>query len=129
MIFQKQVAVLGILATIVLVSRTLFSVFFTRRTLFFLSRRAAVISANLVSRLLAQSLLMIQSKTTHESLYAVTYGVNTITVGVLGTTISLLSEVSLLTVLSIGLFVVDPKMAIGTFLVNVYKTFNEQLHS
>jgi ABC-type multidrug transport system fused ATPase/permease subunit len=117
MSFQKQVAILGILATIVLVSRTLFSVFFTRRTLFFLSRRAAVISANLVSRLLAQSLLMIQSKTTHESLYAVTYGVNTITVGVLGTTISLISDVSLLTIMSIGLFVVDPKMALGTFLV------------
>ena len=117
MSFQEQAAILGILATLILISRTLFSVFFTRRTLFFLSRRAAVISANLVSRLLTQSLLMIQSKTTQESLYAVTYGVNTITVGVLGTTVSLISDVSLLLVMSIGLFVVDPTIALGTFIV------------
>jgi hypothetical protein len=117
MSFQEQAAILGIRATLILISRTLFSVFFTRRTLFFLSRRAAVISANLVSRLLTQSLLMIQSKTTQESLYAVTYGVNTITVGVLGTTVSLISDVSLLLVMSIGLFVVDPTIALGTFIV------------
>ena len=115
--FQQQAAILGILATIILISRTFFSVLFTRRTLFFLSRRAAVISANLVSRLLTQSLLLIQSKTTQESLYAVTYGVNTITVGVLGTTVSLISDVSLLVVMSIGLFIVDPTIAFGTFLV------------
>jgi ABC-type multidrug transport system fused ATPase/permease subunit len=115
--FQQQAAILGILATVILISRTIFSVLFTRRTLFFLSRRAAVISANLVSRLLTQSLLKIQSKTTQESLYAVTTGVNTITVGVLGTTVSLISDVSLLVVMSIGLFIVDPAIAFGTFLV------------
>ena len=115
--FQTQAAILGMLATALLVGRTLFSVFFTRRTLFFLSRRGATISANLVSRLLSQSLLMIQSRTTQESLYAVTYGVTTITVGILGTTVSLVSDVSLLCVMAIGLFVVDPTMALGTFLV------------
>ena len=115
--FQGQVGVLGILATFILISRTLFSVFFTRRTLFFLSRRAAVISANLVSRLLTQSLLMVQSKTTQETVYAITHGVNTITVGVLGTTVAVVSDVSLLLVMSIGLFVVDPIIALGTFLV------------
>jgi ABC-type multidrug transport system fused ATPase/permease subunit len=115
--FQEQVGILGILATFFLISRTLFSIFFTRRTLFFLSRRAAVISANLVSRLLTQSLLMIQSKTTQETVYAVTHGVNTITVGVLGTTVAVVSDVSLLFVMSIGLFVVDPIIALGTFLV------------
>lgn len=117
MAFQQQAAILGIFATFLLISRTVLSVLFTRRTLFFLSRRAAVISANLVSRLLTQSLLIVQSKTTHETLYALTYGVNTITVGVLGTTVALISDVSLLAVMSIGLFIVDPIIAFGTFLV------------
>jgi ATP-binding cassette, subfamily B, bacterial PglK len=117
MTFQQQAAILGIFATFLLISRTVLSVLFTRRTLFFLSRRAAVISANLVSRLLTQSLLVVQSKTTHETLYALTYGVNTITVGVLGTTVALVSDVSLLAVMSLGLFIVDPTLAFGTFLV------------
>ena len=43
--FQNQAAILGLLATFILVARTLFSIFFTKRTLLFLSRRGAVISA------------------------------------------------------------------------------------
>jgi hypothetical protein len=55
--FQTQAAVLGGLAVVLLVGRTVLSIFFTRRILFFLSRRGALISANLISRLLSQSLL------------------------------------------------------------------------
>ena len=115
--FQTQAAILGIFATILLISRTLFSVFFTRKTLYFLSRRGAYISANLISRLLSQSLLSVQARTTQETLYAVTTGVTTITVNVLGTTVSLVSDGSLLLVMSIGLFIVDPTIAISTFAV------------
>ena len=115
--FQVQVAVLGGLAAVLLIGRTVLSVFFTRKTLFFLSRRGALISANLISRLLSQSLLVIQSRTTQETLYAVTAGVGTILLGVLGTTVTLVSDGSLLLVMSIGLFVVDPFMAVGTFAI------------
>ena len=115
--FQTQAAILGILATVLLISRTLFSMFFTRRTLFFLSRRGAYISANLISRLLSQSLLSVQSRTTQESLYAVTTGVTTIMVTVLGTAVSLVSDGSLLFVISVGLFIVDPTLALSTFAV------------
>ena len=115
--FQVQVAVLGGLAAVLLIGRTVLSVFFTRKTLFFLSRRGALISANLISRLLSQSLLAIQSRTTQETLYAVTAGVGTILLGVLGTTVTLVSDGSLLLVMSIGLFVVDPFMAVGTFAI------------
>ena len=49
--FQNQAAFLGILASVILVSRTLLSIFFTRRTLYFLSRRAATISSQSISQL------------------------------------------------------------------------------
>lgn len=114
---QTQVATLGVLAVLFLVGRTLLSVFFTRRTLFFLSRRAATISTDLMSRILSQSLLSIQTRSTQETLFAVTYGVTAITVGILGTTVSLISDIALLLVLAIGLFVIDPIIAIGSFVV------------
>ena len=76
--FREQVIVLGISAVILLVGRTVLSIFFTRRTLFFLSRRGAKISADLISRLLSQSLLVVQSRTTQETVYAVTTGVERI---------------------------------------------------
>jgi ABC-type multidrug transport system fused ATPase/permease subunit len=115
--FQNQAAVLGATATIILISRTIFSILFTRRTMFFLSRRGATISSHLVSKLLSQSLLKIQEKTSQETIYAVTTGVNAITLGVLGTTVSLVSDSSLLVVMAIGLFVVDPTIALSTALV------------
>lgn len=115
--FQTQALILGILAVVLLIGRTLLSIFFTRRILFFFSRRGAKISADLISRLLSQSLLIIQAKTTQEILYSVTRGVELITLQVLATSVVLISDVSLLLIMGIGLFVVDPTTAVGTSLV------------
>ena len=115
--FQSQASVLAILAVVLLVSRTFFSIFFTRRILFFLSRRGAKISANLISRLLSQSLLMVQARTTQETLYALTNGVTIITLQVLATAAVLISDFSLLIIMGVGLLIVDPATAFGMFLV------------
>ena len=115
--FQVQASILGFGAVFLLVGRTVLSIVFTRRILFFLSRRGANISANLISRLLSQSLLKVQERTTQETLYAVTRGVQMIVLDVLATTVVLVSDLSLLLVMTIGLFIVDPTTAIGTLLV------------
>jgi len=115
--FQSQAAILGIAATLILVSRTLFSIFFTRKTLFFLSRRGAVISSTLISRLLSQSLLYVQSRTVQQTLFAISDGVRVITLGVLAASVSLIADIAILTVMAVGLFIVDPTIALGTFLV------------
>lgn len=115
--FQEQVLALGFCAVLLLVGRTVLSIFFTRRILFFLSRRGAKISANLIARLLAQPLLTIQMKTTQEMLYALTRGVEIIVLQVLAMTVVLVSDISLLLVMSIGLFIVDPTTALGTLVV------------
>jgi len=115
--FQEQAAILGIAATVILVSRTIFSIIFTRRILFFLSRRGAFISANLISRLISQPLLKVQEKSSQDSVYAVTIGVNAIILGIVGTGVILISDLSLLLVMSIGLFLVQPAMALSSILV------------
>jgi len=115
--FQTQAITIAAIASILLVSRTVLSIFFTRRILFFLSRRGAKISANLISRLLAQPLLTVQARTTQETLYAVTDGVVVITLGILATVIVFLSDLALLVIMAVGLYVVDPVTALGTFLV------------
>ena len=115
--FQKQVFILGISAVTLLVGRTLLSIFFTRRILFFLSRRGAKISADLVSRLLSQPLLIVQSRTTQETLYAVTTGVSVIVIQVLATTLIWVADLTLLVVIMIGLLVIDPMTAMATLLI------------
>ena len=115
--FQTQALILGISAVVLLVGRTILSIFFTRRILFFLSRRGAKISADLISRLLSQPLLQVQARTTQETVYAVTTGVERIVLQVLATAVVWIADLSLLIIMIIGLLVVDPITAIATFLV------------
>ena len=114
---QSQATIIGLLAATLLISKTFFSVIFIRKTIFFLSRRSAAISANLTSRVLAQPLVKVQSRSMQQTLYAVTSGVNSIAMGVLGTTVAIISDTSLLVILAAGLFIVDPIVALSTFIV------------
>lgn len=115
--FESQALILGVSAVVLLVGRTVLSIFFTRRILFFLSRRGAKISADLVSRLLSQPLSIVQSRTTQETLYSVTTGVERIMLQVLASTVVWIADLSLLIVMIVGLLIVDPITAVATFLV------------
>lgn len=111
--FQTQVAILGIGASLILVFRTVVSIIITRRILFFLSRQGALITSNIFSRLLGENLLFIQSRTSQETLYSLTLGVNAVTLGVLGSTVTLVADASLLVILVAAMFFVNPTIAIA----------------
>jgi ABC-type transport system involved in cytochrome bd biosynthesis fused ATPase/permease subunit len=63
---------------------------------------------------MSQPLVTIQQNTLYENLYAITSGVSNITLGILGTSVVLIADISLLMIMAIGLFVVDPTMALST---------------
>ena len=111
--FQTQALVLSLLAVALLVGRTVLSIFFTRRIIFFLSYKAAEISANLIFNLLSKSLISVQEKTTMATQFAVTRGVDIMMVLVIGTCVVLVADVSLLLVMGAGLLYADPTTAIG----------------
>jgi len=111
--FQRQAAILATAATVLLVARTALSVFFTRKIMFFLSRRGAAISADLVRKLLSQTLLFVQGKTSQHTLYALTSGVSSITLGIIGTAVAIVSDFSLLLILMTGVFIINAQIAIG----------------
>lgn len=115
--FQNQVAILAILAAIILVFKTVANVYLTRKVMFFLSRRGAIISGELAEKLLNESLLSIQEKSTQDTVYALTGGVTSITMGVLSTLASMLADAALLIILFIGLLVIDPIIAFFTFTI------------
>lgn len=113
---QTQALILGLVAASILILKTILSVWFTRRTLFFLSRRGASISSSLVERVLNLPLVDLQRKNTQDLLYSITTGVNLITMGVLGNAVTMIADFSLLIVMCAGLFILDPVIALGTFL-------------
>lgn len=114
--FQFQVGILGISAAILMIFRTLLSMYFSKKILLFLSVRAAIISRNLLAKMLSRSLLFIQGRTSQQTLYALTRGVSAITVGIIGTAISVVADVSLMLIMLFGLFVVDPVISVAMIL-------------
>ena len=115
--FQVQASLIGFSAVLLLVGRTVLSIFFTRRILRFFSRRGAAISSDLVSRLLSKPLLTIQKSSTQQTLFALTEGVTILTLRIQGTAVVMASDISLLFILGAGLLIIDPITAIGTFLL------------
>ena len=133
--FQSQVAVLGLSAASILVIRTILSIIVTRKIFYFLSRRGALISSDLISRFLSQPLTKIQENSSQETLYAVTFGVTSITLGVLGTAITLVADISLLVIMLFALFVVDPVIAVSSIVffgilgLILYRNMNVKAHN
>jgi len=115
--FYSQVIALSTLAVIFLVGRTVLSMLFTRKYLRFLGNRSALITSTLFSKLISQSILEVQRRSTQETLFLLTEGVRRITVGVLGNFVFLIADLSLLTVLTLGLFFVDPIVAVVSFIL------------
>lgn len=113
--FQQQIAILAIAATALLVGRTVLSVALSRKILFFVSYRGSLISSELASKLFSRSLSDLRKRSTQQNLFALTTGVQGITLGVIGTSIILVADFSLLLVLLIGLLAVDVVVAISAF--------------
>ncbi len=114
---QHQAVVIGSLAAIFLICKTVSSIFLLRRVVFFLSRRSAHISSNLVRKVLSQPLVNLQSRSIQQTLYAVTWGVDEVTMGILITSVYILSDIVLLSIMGVGLFLVDFSVATVTLLV------------
>jgi ABC-type multidrug transport system fused ATPase/permease subunit len=113
--FQQQVAVLGTLATLTLISRSFITIFLSRATLRFLSKKSAEVTVETIQRLFSSSLTKIQEKSAQDYLFAVTSGISGLFVGVISTSINVVSDFAVLIVLISGLFIVNPLMAAGTF--------------
>jgi ABC-type multidrug transport system fused ATPase/permease subunit len=115
--FQTQVAVLGIAAALLLIFRTILSVIFTRKMIFFLSRRGTDISSALTSKFLGRYKTENEQKSIQETIFALTTGVQIITIGIIGSGLTFVSDGILLVVLFLGLVFVDPITALVTLLV------------
>jgi len=112
---QLQVAILATGAVILLVSKTLFSIYFTRKSIRFLARKGANLSSQLISKLLSQSLVTLHSKSLSEMIYSLTTGVTSVTIGVLATAVNVFSDFAVLIVIGVGLFYVDSLIALSVF--------------
>ena len=99
------------------VIKTIFSVFFLRKTIRYMSVRNAQISSSLVSKMLNRPVEKIFSKSIQHQIYNVTRGVENLVSGVITNLILIASDMVLLLVILTGLMLVDPLTSIGTFFI------------
>lgn len=115
--FQTQVAILGSLAAAILLGRTILSITFSKKILQYLSHQSASISANLISKILAQPITSLREKSAQEIVYISTTGVTSISLNIIGSSLNLITELALLLVLTLGLVILNPITALSVVLV------------
>ena len=113
--FQSQVALLGIIAAMLLIAKTIISVILTRRTMTFLGNCGAEVSTNLLGKLLNSNLTEIKRDSIQTITYKLTGGVEAITIGIIGSTVGLIVDGSLLVMMVFLLATVQPVTALATF--------------
>ncbi len=105
---------LAVAAGLVFITKSVVTFLLIRRSLRFLANRQAMVSSRLAEQLLSRPLLFVQRHSSQQNAYALTSGANAATLGVLGNSVVVVSETALLVVVSIGLLVIDPLVAIFT---------------
>ena len=114
---QSQAAILGLFVGALLVLKSLLSMMMNKKMLFFLGHRSATISKTLISKLVQQNALVIESKSAQSLIYSATTGINSIVIGVLGNFSALIGDFSLCAVLVLGLFLFSPSTTLLTLIV------------
>jgi ABC-type multidrug transport system fused ATPase/permease subunit len=112
--FRLQAAILGLLATGLLVVRTILAIYFTRKTLGFLGRKSANITKNLFLSSMNKDYLAIKSLTTSEWVVGLTKGVNSITLRIIGGLVTMIADGFLLFLILLGLVVYNYQIALMT---------------
>jgi ATP-binding cassette subfamily C protein len=111
-----QIRILGFLAVAFLVCRTLLSIVVTRRSFRFLAIHSAQLSGKLAHGVLAQKGQEIRNFPSQQTSYALTIGVERAIIGTLGTSITIVADMSVAIVLSLGLLFVNFYIAVFTLL-------------
>ena len=111
---QDLVVALAAAAAAVLLLKSVVSSFLNRRVLIFLANRQALVSARLTKALLSRPLRFVESRSSQQTSYALIQGTSAATVSVLGQVMVMFTEVALLLVLSVALFLVSPVLTLGS---------------
>jgi ABC-type multidrug transport system fused ATPase/permease subunit len=99
-----------------LLTKSVVSAVLMRRVFRFLGNRQAAVSTRLTAQLLAQPLLAIERRSSQETAYALSNAIAATIIQTLGSLAVLLSELTLLALLSIALFIVNPAATIAAFI-------------
>jgi ATP-binding cassette, subfamily B, bacterial PglK len=109
--FSSLISFIAIVTALFFVLKTVLSIKFTRRILHFLSSNAAELSSRLVAKMLTRPITSLETKSSHETLYLLTRGVEVLALQILAIFFILIADVFLVVTIFMLVFLVDPVTA------------------
>jgi ABC-type multidrug transport system fused ATPase/permease subunit len=109
---NKQIAILCSLVVAIFILKTMLSILVTKKIMMFLGNIATELSGVLLKLTLERPLLFLENESSQKRLFAITRGVDYLTLFVLAPSIVLLADASILLVFALGLLVVQPVMTL-----------------
>ena len=114
---QQQALVLGGLALGMMLVRSLASILIIRVSLRGISTASARISAELMAKVFNSTKIKSLGRSPQEVLYSVTQGVTLVTIGIVGTFVSIVGDIGLIVLMFFGIIVIDPIIAILSLII------------
>ena len=114
---KTQILLLAVAALCLLISRSFLSYYFSRKIFVYMSSSANKVTKELLEKLLDCDVTMVQKRSVQENLYAITIGANNLMLGILGSVISISTDLVLFIILFAGMFIVDPWIAVSALVV------------
>lgn len=115
--YQMQVIYLLLIGILILILKSVFSLVVNKKVLRYLARQGALISTSLFENFLSRGLLFVNKLTPPQTIFAISEGVERITVGVVGSFVILSTDLSLLLILSLMLAYIDFQLAFFGFII------------
>jgi ATP-binding cassette, subfamily B, bacterial PglK len=114
---QFAVTVMGSFAAATFLIRTFLSALVTRWLLAFLGNKSADISSKVAERVIGANIQKVEKAPENETLFSISTGATSLTIGVVGSTITLLSDLILVLLLFVLLIIFTPSVAIPTIAI------------
>jgi ATP-binding cassette subfamily C protein len=111
---QQQITLISTISAFFFISKTVLSIFFLKKSLIFLGDRSAQLSGELTNYLVKKEHSYVNGKSKQELIFSLTGGANSLILGVLGSLVTILSDLVLITVMVSGLFYIDFGIALGS---------------
>lgn len=114
---QRQALILGVMALGMMLVRSLSTILIIRVSLRGISAASASISANLMLKVFNSTKIKKLGQSPQEVLYSVTQGVTLVTIGIVGTFVSIIGDIGLVLLMFLGIIAINPLIALLSLMI------------
>jgi ATP-binding cassette subfamily C protein len=109
---EKQVQIIGLAVATLFIGKSYLALFLQRRMIFFIGRRSDLLADDLIHKLMGLDLLEFRKRSSSDLNYLFTTGIPRVAQGIIGKTITVVVDTSLVLIMFTGLLIADALLAL-----------------